>query len=253
MGIGKWIKKGAVSFSLATTNVEKNALSQEANSLDEGTQNVTPIGQNSLMNDLKQGHLTEQVKQFREHHYMVLKESEKFKAKWGKDGDFEMLNEEEVSRRKVAKGDPYDSYPVEVSVDNREVSSGIYESVSSTRRVKVRRGVFPKCKIEEHTDLVTIRDIDGKNKLVEFHISINKPENRLAILEARHLMTNPGVRDFNNITNLNFTTTGGNGLHFEYKMLAFDKVVEYNGNYIVKMFAEQVGEATWIGQKYMLG
>jgi hypothetical protein len=78
MSLGKWIKKGIVSFSIATANVEKNALSQEGNNLDEGNASVLPMGQNQLMQDLKQGRLTQQVKEFRKHHYQVLKEAEKY-------------------------------------------------------------------------------------------------------------------------------------------------------------------------------
>lgn len=252
MGIGKWVKKGIVSFSIATANVEKNALSQEANSLGEGNASVLPMGQNQLMQDLKQGRLTQQVKEFRKHHYQVLKEAEKYKTRWGRDGDFEMLSEEEVLQRRVAQGDPYDNYRVEVSIDNRGTTKSLFEHDSITKPVKVKRGVFPNCRIEEYTDQIHVRDIDGKNKLIDFYISTTKPENRIAVLEARNLMANPGITDFNNITNLNFTTPGGDMLHFEYKMLAFDKVVEYNGNLIVKMFAEVTKNGEWAAQKYMI-
>ena len=252
MSIGKWVKKGIVSFSIATANVEKNALSQEANSLDEGNASVLPMGQNQLMQDLKEGRLTQQVKEFRKHHYQVLKEAEKYKVRWGRDGDFEVLSEQEVAQRRVAQGDPYDYYKVEVSIDNRGTTKSLFEHDSITKPIKVRRGVFPNCRIEEYTDLVHVRDIDGKNKLIDFYISTTKPENRIAMLEARNLMANPGITDFNNITNLSFTTPGGDMMQFEYKMLAFDKVVEYNGNLIVKMFAEVTKNGQWAAQKYMI-
>jgi hypothetical protein len=35
-------------------------------------------------------------------------------------------------------------------------------------------------------------------------------------------------------------------------MLAFDKIVEYNNNYIIKMFAEVIEDGRWVGEKYML-
>ena len=60
------------------------------------------------------------------------------------------------------------------------------------------------------------------------------------------------ITDFNNITNISFTTPGGNMMRFEYKVLAFDKVVDYNGNYIVKLFAECIDNGIWLAQKYML-
>jgi hypothetical protein len=118
--------------------------------------------------------------------------------------------------------------------------------------IKVRRGVFPKCKIEEHTNQVHVRDIDGQRKLIDFYIDISDPKNRIAVLEARNLMHNPGIVDFNNIINLSFTTPGGNMMMFEYKMLAFDKVVEYNGHFIVKMFAESIKNGEWAAEKYMI-
>ena len=61
-----------------------------------------------------------------------------------------------------------------------------------------------------------------------------------------------GIVDFNNITNVSFTTPGGNMMMFEYRVLAFDKVVEYNGSYIVKMFAESIKNGEWAAEKYMI-
>ena len=107
------------------------------------------------------------------------------------------------------------------------------------------------CRIEESTDMVHVRDIDGTRKLIDFYID-DIPENRRAVLEARQLMTNPGIVDFNNITNVSFTTPGGNMMMFEYRVLAFDKVVEYNGSYIVKMFAESIKNGEWAAEKYMI-
>lgn len=251
MSVGKWIKKGIVSFSLASANVEKNALGQEGTDLSEGNSAVLPMGQNQLMKDLKEGRLTQQVQQFRKHHYLVLREAEKYKARWGRDGDFEMLSEQEIAQRKVSQGDPYDNYPVEVVVDNQPQTKSLFEHDSKIYPIKVRRGVFPRCKLEEHTKMVHIRDIDGRRKLIDFYIE-DIPENRIAVLEARNLMASPGIVDFNNITNLNFTTPGGNMMMFEYRMLAFDKVVQYNGNFIVKMFAEVIKNGEWAAEKYMM-
>jgi hypothetical protein len=35
-------------------------------------------------------------------------------------------------------------------------------------------------------------------------------------------------------------------------MLAFDKAVEHNGNYIVKIFAEVTTDGRWMGERYMI-
>lgn len=250
--LGQWVKKGAVAFSLAMNRTEKEVLKQRSEQLDRHNDaQVSPYYRNQLMADLKAGKLTEAVKEFRAKHYLVLKEAEKYKVKWGRDGDFQLMTEEEIKSSKNAKGDPFDNYEVEVTIDNKAIHSGMFTE-NTVRPIKVRRGVFPKHKIEEYSDTVLVRDIDGKNKLIEFYIPNNERQNRFIINEVEHLKKNPQVSDFVNITNMNFTTPGGDMLQFEYRMLAFDKVVEYNGNYIVKMFAECTLDGRWAGQKFML-
>lgn len=253
MSLKNWVKKGAISFTMAIGNVEKNALSQGGENSEAGQLTSIPMGQNQLMRDLKEGRLTQQVKEFRKHHYQVLQASEKYKAKWGKDGDFRMLTEEEILTNRVAQGDPYDNYKVEVSIDNVAITKSLleYEEKDMVRPIKVLRNVNANCRIEEASTKLHVRDIDGTRKLLDFYID-NTPENRVAVLEARTLMTNPGIVDFNNITNVSFTTPGGNMMVFEYRVLAFDKVVEYNGSYIVKMFAECIKNGEWAASKYML-
>lgn len=247
-----WVKKGMITFSIATHRVEDDVLKQRSEELDTSRDaQVSPFYRNNLMNDLKEGRVTQRVKEFRAKHYMVLKEAEKFKAKWGKDGDFQLLSEAEVKARKNAKGDPYDNYEVEITIDNSQLATGLLET-TTVRPIKVRRGVFPKNRIEEHSDTVLIRDIDGKNKLIEFYIPNNQYQDQSVLKEVKYLKGNPQVNDFVNITNLNFTTPGGEMLQFEYKMLAFDKVVEHNGCYVVKMFAECITDGRWAAEKYML-
>jgi hypothetical protein len=247
-----WVKKGAVTFSLATKRVEEDMLGQisdELNNINDAK--VTPYYRNQLMQDLKEGRLTERVKQFRAKYYLVLRESEKYKTKWGAEGDFRMLTEEEIKNNRNAKGDPYDNYIVEVTVENRTLSEGLFED-NFSKTIKVQRGVFPKNRIEDYTELMLVRDIDGKNKLIEFYIPIHQGQNKQMLTEIQDLTNSPRVTDFVNITNVNFVTPGGNPLSFSYKMLAFDKVVQYNNNYVVKMFAEVIDNGRWVGEKYML-
>jgi hypothetical protein len=248
--MSSWIKRGMVSFALATAKMEEQALKQSDEGLGTGDGVINPYHKNQLMSDLKEGRITQEVKEFREHHYKVLRSAEKFKVKWGNSGEVEVLSESEIKELKNAKGDPYDSYPVEVTVNNAALSKGVYET-TQVRPIKVQRGVVPRTRIEEHSDLVLIRDIDGKNKLVEFYIP-NTIQNRSVLAEISNISSNPRVTDFVNITKLYFTTPGGEPLNFEYKMLAFDKVVEHNGNYIVKMFAECTQNGIWAAQKFML-
>ena len=243
----EWIKKGAVTFSLAFGKVEKDLLAQ--NDSEDLLRNnygvVNPYIKNQLMQDLKEGRLTQQVKEFRKKHYQILKGSAKFKFK-----DGQLLSEEEVRSMRVAQGDPFDSYPVEIAFDNKAIGVSLFES-TTVRPLKVQRGVTPRHKIENYTSTLHVREVDGSNKLLDFYIP-KSPENQLIMNELENLKRTRRISDLVNFTKATFTTQDSEMLVFEYKMLAFDKVVEHNNNYIVKMFAECITDGRWAADKYMV-
>lgn len=242
-----WIKKGAVTFALSLGKVEKDTLAQ--NDSEDILRNnygvVNPYVRNQLMQDLKEGRVTQQVKEFRKKHYEILRESAKYKFK-----DGQLMSEQEVRQSKVTQGDPYDSYQVEVVFDNKPLGKSLYEE-GEVRPMKVQRGVVPRHKLENYTSVVHVRDIDGRNKLIDFYIP-NKPGNESIIREIEQIRSNPRVTDLVNFVKMSFTTQDAEMLVFEYKMLAFDKCVEYNNNYIVKMFAEVTKNGDWAAQKFMV-
>lgn len=243
-----WFKKGMVTFSLAMGKAEKDTFAQAGSEdiLRNNTGIVSPMVSNQLMQDLKEGRLTQQVKEFRKHHYQILKESSKYKFNMSG----ELMTEQEVRQSRIAQGDPYDSYQVEVVFENKAIGKSLFEE-SVVRPLKVQRGVVPRHKIENFTTNVYIRHIEGSNKLVEFYIP-KTSENTSVINEIEMIKRNPKVTDFVNFTKMNFTTQDSEMLVFEYKMLAFDKIVEHNNNYIVKMFAEVTCDGRWAAEKYMI-
>jgi hypothetical protein len=66
--------------------------------------------------------------------------------------------------------------------------------------------------------------------------------------ELQYLKNNKKITDLVNFTKTKFTTQDSEMLVFEYRMLAFDRVVEYNNNYIIKMFAECVTDGRWAAE-----
>lgn len=242
-----WVKKGLVTFSLALGKAEKDTFAQSGSEdlLRNNTGIVNPYVSNQLMQDLKEGRLTQQVKEFRKKHYEILRESAKYKFK-----DGQLMTEEEVRQSKVAQGDPFDSYQVEIAFSNKAIGVSLFES-GEVRPLKIQRGVVPKHKIENYTSNIHVRTIEGNNKLIDFYIPKNN-ENTSIISEIEQLRRNPRVTDLVNFTKMSFTTQDSELLVFEYKMLAFDKAVEHNGNYIVKMFAEVTTDGRWSAERYMI-
>lgn len=242
-----WVKKGMVVFSLATAKTEKDLLAQ--NDSDDILRNnngiVNPYVSNQLMDDLKQGRLTQQVKEFRKQHYQILRESSKYKFKNG-----ELLSESEIKSMKITQGDPFDSYPVEVVFNNKMIDKSLFED-GGVRPLKIQRGVVPRHKIENYVSNLHVRSVDGNNKLLDFYIP-KTSENQLVMSELEYLKNAKKISDLVNFTKAKFTTQDSEMLVFEYRMLAFDRVVEYNNNYIVKMFAECTVDGRWAAEKFMV-
>lgn len=248
MSNGNWFKKGMVTFSLAMGKAEKDTFAQAGSEdvLRNNTGIVNPVVAHQLMQDLKEGRLTQQVKEFRKKHYEILRESAKYKFNMSG----ELMTEQEVRQSKITQGDPYDSYQVEVVFSNKELSTSLFEE-STVRPLKIQRGVIPRHKIENYTSTIHVRSIDGNSKLIDFYIP-KSPENQLVMSEIENLKRSNRISDFVNFTKASFTTQDSEMLVFEYKMLAFDKVVEHNNNYIVKMFAECTSDGRWAAEKYMI-
>lgn len=238
-----WLKKGAVTFSLALGKTEKDVFAQNGSEdlLKSNTGIVNPMVANQLMQDLKEGRLTQQVKEFRKKHYEILRESAKYKFK-----DGQLMTEQEVRQSKITQGDPYDSYQVEVVFDNKPMGKALFEE-GVVRPLKIQRGVVPRHKIENYVSNVHVRTIEGNNKLIDFYIP-KTGENENILREIEYIKRNPTVADVINFTKMSFTTQDTEMLVFEYKMLAFDKIVEHNNNYIVKMFAECTTDGRWAAE-----
>jgi hypothetical protein len=77
-------------------------------------------------------------------------------------------------------------------------------------------------------------------------------DNHLLLNELEYLKRSNKLNDLVNITECYFTTQDAEMLKFSYKVLAFDKVVEHNNNYIVKLFAEVVEDGRWLGEPFMV-
>jgi len=243
----EWLKKGAITFSLAFNKVEKDSFAQNESEeiLRGNVGTVNPYVANQLMQDLKNGNLTREVKQFRKKYYEILRESAKYKFKNG-----ELLSEEEARKMKLTQGDPYDNYPVEIVFDNKSLGMGLVES-KEVRPLKIVRGVVPRHRLESYTAILHVRDINGQHKLLDFYVPKNL-ENHLILNELETLKVTKKLTEMVNFLETSFTTQDSEMLRFSYKILAFDKVVEHNNNYIVKMFAEVVEDGRWIAQKFMV-
>ena len=124
--------------------------------------------------------------------------------------------------------------------------------------IKVDREDIPKFYIEKYTKKLNVRVIDETHRLVEFYISKYPSEyNRntyLLVSELKRAMVNPRSTNILYIDNIGFVsykTIGVNDFRvFEYKVIEFDKVVEFDGYFVIKFKCEVTTNGEYLLEKY---
>ena len=278
MGLRHWLKRKMTSIALATGSVEKSALGQDGGSdLGSGSAQHQRHRQGSLADALTQGEVTQEVKEVRWRMYKVLEESKKFKTNViGYDEDGYMLTEQveidstskrglskikmddtKYSETDEAKESRYKYYPLELIVNNEVETKSIVDSfgeidsgrskATNTAINCLREGPV-KFNIEKFANKMNVRGISDTEKLLEFYISIypNKDNRKtfLFISQIKKTIINPRSGDFLDIVGVDFVssnTVGAMDLHeFKYVITKFDKIVEFDGYYVIKFKANVI-------------
>jgi hypothetical protein len=137
----------------------------------------------------------------------------------------------------------------EVSATHGEIKSDEYSRINKPEvPIKVFRETIPKFEVEKYTKKLNIRTINEKEKLLEFYVSLYPDEynrtTRLFISDVKKAIENPRASSILEITGVNFVTYKTLGvedfLEYEYKIKSFDKIVTFNGHYVIKFIGEVV-------------
>ncbi len=112
------------------------------------------------------------------------------------------------------------------------------------RPIKIERQETPNFFIENYTKKLNVRKINKKQRLLEFYVSSYPDEyNKNATLFINNIkkaINNPKQK-FLNIDGVEFVTYKTIGvddfLFFKYNNLTFDKIIEFNGFYVIKFKA----------------
>ena len=126
MKIKDWFNRKLAILSLAMGNVEKNAFSLTGEAFATNTTQQQRHTQGTVADDLKQGIITEEVKNLRWRTYKVLQETQGLTAEivgYDEDG-MPIVKTKRVNNKvglKKIKLEPSDTYPIEMVVDNSEI------------------------------------------------------------------------------------------------------------------------------------
>jgi len=263
----RWLNKKAASVVLAFVNVEKNAFSQRGEALDNDVTQVRRHTQGQLADSLINGELTQEVMNLRWRTYKVLQAAEGYTTEIiGYDENDMPITRTRKFDKKAGlvnvKTEPTNQNELELVVDNTPITVSVLDAMDATLElnnsvdffakiknevpIKITRETTPKFEIEKYTTKLHVRKINDTDRLLELYVSSYPDEynrtSRLFISEVKKTIEKPRQSALIDIKALEFVTYKTIGaddfLEYKYEIKSFDKIVEFNGNYVIKFIAK---------------
>ena len=251
-----WIKNQIMALSMALSSVEKNALSQDGQRLSDDTKMVQRHTQGMLMDSLIQGEVTEEVKLLKARLYKVTEATNKIQVSevsYDKDGNPVYSIKIKDHKRVLDKLnlDPEDSFKANMVIINTPDTLSIAEGLGDARTtpplpIKVKREFHTKFSIEKYVTKLVVRHVTDEDKLLEFYIPIaTKQFDVNSKLFKKYFNSQKSLfigSDLFAINNVEFVTTlkdigVDDGFLYNFKLHGVDKIIEFDGYYVVKYFA----------------
>ena len=143
----------------------------------------------------------------------------------------------------------YDDEGNIISATHGEIKASDYYTTHKTEKpIKIIRDELSNFEIETFTKKLNVRKINKTKRLLEFYVSKYPDEynrtSRLFISNVKKAIENPTQNTMLNIKGVEFVTYKSLGvsdfLEFKYEIESFDKIIEFNGFYVIKFIANVV-------------
>ena len=185
--------------------------------------------------------------------------------------EFVLVNDEIISSGNDVMGNKYidildkptinlDDEGNIVSATHGEISGDEYYFTNKTEKSIVINSEFTRrFFLENFTKKLNIRHISDDEKLLEFYVSIypdvNNRTSRLFLSELNKIINEGKKSDITNIDEVEFITYKAIGvddfLEYKYKITSFDKIIAFNGSYVIKFLSKVVINGENITSKYI--
>lgn len=113
------------------------------------------------------------------------------------------------------------------------------------RPIKIKRQELPNFLLENFTKKLNIRKIKKDERLLEFYVSVYPDEynknSKLFLSSVKKVMTGKkeSFLEFDAVEFLTYKTIGADDfLLYNYEIIGFDKIIEFNGFYVIKFKAK---------------
>lgn len=145
-----------------------------------------------------------------------------------------------------------------VSATHGEISStDFFATQKNETPLIVSRKEAPKFKLEKYTKKLNVRNISDTKKLLEFYVSKYPDESITSsffIRDVKKAIKNPMTSSILDIDTVGFFTNNTLGaddfLEYKYKILSFDKIIEFNEFYVFKFIAEPIVNGRYVLENY---
>ena len=160
-------------------------------------------------------------------------------------GGNEAMDNEHVSIYDIAKIN-YDDKGEVISASHGEIDGVEFYATNKTERpIKIIRDNVPNFFLENFTKKLNVRKIDKDHRMLEFYVSKYPDEynrtSRLFISAVKKAIENPHqapMLEFNGVEFVTYKTLGvSDYLEYQYEIQSFDKIIEFNGFYVIKFIA----------------
>ena len=123
-----------------------------------------------------------------------------------------------------------------------------YFSNKAEKPIKINSTNIRRFFLENYTKKINVRNISDNEKLLEFYVSSYPDEynrtSRLIISEIKKIINDKkksDILEFDEVEFITYKCIGVNDfLHFKYGNISFDKIVEFNGSYVIKFKATPI-------------
>jgi hypothetical protein len=142
-----------------------------------------------------------------------------------------------------------------------EISSDeFYTLIQSEPKIEIVREYPPKIKIEKYTKKLNVRKMDGDERLLEFYVSKYPNEydrkSDVFIKNVLKIDANPRISSIIDFQGVKFSTYNDTGVHdnklYEYEIVSYDKTIEFDGHYVIKMKAKVTTDGEDLTEKYRM-
>ena len=185
--------------------------------------------------------------------------------------EFVLVNDEIVSSGNEVMGNKYidilDTPTINLD-DNGEIISATHGEISGEEYYFTNKTEKPilihsestrRFFLENFTKKLNVRHISEDEKLLEFYVSIypdvDNRTSRLFLSELNKIIKENKKSDITNFNEVEFITYKAIGvdnfLEYKYKITSFDKIVVFNGNYVIKFISDIIINGDNIITKYV--